>query len=321
MVGLDQVPADRPVMLLPNHQNALLDPLLVAAFAKARRPYFLTRSDVFQGRFLQVLFDTLRMIPIYRFRDGRDTLHRNQEIFDRCAKLLSDGGHLLLFPEANHNLKRRVRPLSKGFTRIVIHTLQQYPDTPLLLLPVGINYQQAEGFPDRVSFIFGSTIEARELFDAKDPAESSRRMKTEVAKQLRQLTTHIEDEATYEQVAGELNDLNADFLQPEAVNRYLNGGSDEVPRFSHHKGVVFLLWDGLFKLLNAPVLLPWRWIARNKVWELEFLSTFRFCFSILAFPVYYLLLFGLLYGLTGAPQAIAVPAALFFHNLIYVKVR
>ena len=321
MIGLDAVPSDRPVMLLPNHQNALLDPLLVAAFAKAKRPYFLTRSDVFQGKFLRTVFNALRMIPIYRLRDGRDTLHRNQEIFDRSSALLARGEQLLLFPEANHHLNRRVRPLSKGFTRIVIHTLQQYPETPLLLLPVGINYQQAEGFPDRVSFIFGQGIEARELYDVTDPAGSSRSMKAAVASQLKELTTHIESEEDYSRIAGKLMGENTDFLNPAAVNAYLKGDSEVLPKVPRRSGMVYKIWDGLFNVLNLPVRLPWGWIARNKVWEPEFLSTFRYCYSLLAFPVYFGLLTGLLYWWMGGPFAIGSTLALFAHNFLYVKFR
>ncbi len=321
MIGLDRVPSDRPVMLLPNHQNALLDPLLVAAFAKAKRPYFLTRSDVFQGRILRTVFDALRMIPIYRLRDGRDTLHRNQEIFDRSSALLAKGEHLLLFPEANHHLNRRVRPLSKGFTRIVIHTLSQHPETPLLLLPVGINYQQAEGFPDRVSFIFGEVIEARGLYDETDLAGSSKRMKAAVASQLKELTTHIESEEDYARLADELAAENTDFLHPAAINAYLKGDSEELPKVPGRSGIAYELWDGIFSLLNLPVRLPWGWIARNKVWEPEFLSTFRYCYSLLAFPVYFGLLTGLLSWWLGGPYAIGITLALFTHNLLYVKFR
>lgn len=321
MEGLDEVPANQPVMLLPNHQNALLDPLLVAAFARAKRPYFLTRSDVFQGTFLRLVFDALRMIPIYRLRDGRDTLHRNQEIFDRCAELLAGREHLLLFPEANHNLRRRVRPLSKGFTRIVIHTLQRYPQTPLLMLPVGINYQQAEGFPDRVSFVFGQPVKAADLYTASDLAGSSKKMKAAVTRQLKELTTHVPDDAHYDTVAAKLERLSADFLKPEGINACLQGGDAPLPKVTARNGWIFHLWDLVFRLLNLPVRLPWKWIARNKVWEPEFLSTFRFCFSLLAFPVYFLLLGLLAHWALGAPWGIGIPLALFAHNFFYVKFR
>ena len=53
--GLENVPQDKPVVFAVNHQNAFLDGILVAL--KLRRPvFFLTRSDVFKGRWIVKLF-------------------------------------------------------------------------------------------------------------------------------------------------------------------------------------------------------------------------------------------------------------------------
>ena len=91
------------------------------------------------------------MIPIYRIRDGRESLKNNQAVFDLCSDLLQQKEAILMFPEANHNLKRRVRPLSKGFTRILFNTLLQAPETDIQIVPVGINYKDAVRFPDQVA--------------------------------------------------------------------------------------------------------------------------------------------------------------------------
>ena len=322
MPGLSEVPSDRPVMLLPNHQNALLDPLLMAAFAKARRPYFLTRSDVFQGKFLKAVFDTLRMIPIYRLRDGRDTLHKNQAIFDRCAELLSKGEHLLLFPEANHNLQRRVRPLSKGFTRIVLHTLKQYPETDLILLPIGINYQRAAGFPDRVAFVFGKPIPAAELFRAAgDEATASKVMKKAVFEELTRLTTHVPPEQDYQEAIARMGPADPDFMYPGGINDFLQGRAADFPSRPPRSNPGLRSWDVVFRILNFPVLWPWGWIARNKIWEPEFISTFRFCFSLLAFPLYLLILFLGIGAWFGWMEGGCIAGGVFLHNLAYVKFR
>ncbi|MDG1572325.1 1-acyl-sn-glycerol-3-phosphate acyltransferase [Robiginitalea sp. M366] len=319
--GMEQVPADKPVVLLPNHQNALLDPLIYAAFARARKPYFLTRSDVFRGGFLEAVFEALRMIPIYRMRDGRHTLKRNAEVFDRCAALLAAGEHLLLFPEANHNLKRQVRPLSKGFTRIVQHAMELHPGLDLQLVPVGINYQDAAGFPDRVTYMFGAPIPASRWKSVKDPNAFAASMKQAVFEVLSQQTTHADPERDYETQIQPLEAKGADFLQPAAVNAYLKGQADALPVRRMKKGGSYRLWDLLFRLVNFPVWLPWRWVARHKVWEPEFLSTFRFGFAIMAFPVYLLLLFLMVGSLAGWVAGLATATLLFLHNLAYVKTR
>ena len=146
-VGLDGIPKKGPLLFLPNHQNALLDALLIAVKC-GRKPYFLTRSDVFSNALFRSLFSFFHMMPVYRLRDGRQTLTKNEEIFQRCSQLLCKGEAVVIFPEANHHLDRRVRPLSKGYTRILFQALELCKDLEILILPVGVNYLRAAEHPD-----------------------------------------------------------------------------------------------------------------------------------------------------------------------------
>jgi len=194
--GLDEVPRNRPVLFLANHQNALLDPLIIAACTDLR-PYFLTRSDVFTNTYLSGFFQFLRMLPIYRLRDGRNTLTKNEAVFAKCTRLLEQQQAIFLFPEANHNLQRRVRPLSKGFTRIICSALDTDPSMDLYLVPIGINYENASAFPDRVAYYFGRAISARDLYDPNDLQGSIAALKQSVFEGLKKGTTHIEDLERY----------------------------------------------------------------------------------------------------------------------------
>ena len=321
MKGIQGVPSDRPVMLLPNHQNALIDALLYAAFARGRRPYFLTRSDVFRNPVLRWLFAGLRMMPIYRLRDGRDTLYRNQAVFRRCATLFAGGEHILLFPEANHSLVRRVRPLSKGFTRILSESFEAYPQLDIQVLPVGVNYQQADGFPDRVAFYFGTPFSAREYWSESTQELAIAPLKERVFDCMTQLTVHIppeEDSAFWE---ARLEQKEVDYLDPREVNTFISGGPAPEPLGRNRRGLSGRIWDFVFRLLNAPVWLPWRRIAANKVPEPEFMSTFRFLFFLLAFPLYYLLLWLVLTLLWSPLGATVAVLGLLLHNLAYVKFR
>ncbi len=319
MHGIDKVPQDRPVMLLPNHQNALIDPLLYAAFARGRKPYFLTRSDVFKNPVLRWLFAGLRMMPIYRMRDGRTTLKKNQAVFQKCATLFDHGEHILLFPEANHSLVRQVRPLSKGFTRILTQSFERFPGLDIAIMPVGVNYQRADGFPDRVAFYFGTPFSAREYWG--DGGLEVTPLKEHVFRSLTQLTVHIppgEDARSRERA---LEALGVDFLDPKGVNEFLSGGPVPKKASPRRNGVASRWWDGAFRILNAPVCQVWRWVAANKVPEPEFMSTFRFLFFLLAFPLYYLLL-GMVLALVWSPAGAGwAVAALFLQNLAYVKYR
>lgn len=321
MEGIGQVPASKPVILLPNHQNALLDPLLYAAFARVRRPYFLTRSDVFKNPLLKRFFGGLRMLPIYRLRDGRETLHRNQEVFAQCAELFSRGEHILLFPEANHNLRRQVRPLSKGFTRILEHALARDPDLDLYVVPIGLNYEQADRFPDRVAFYFGKPFALAEYRGGEGEALRAGALKERVFAALTGLTTHVPSTEDYDAVIGELEGQQVDFLDPHATNRALHEGSGPGrARPSRHP-----FWgraaDLAFRLLNAPFWLPWTLWIKPGVWEPEFMGTFRFLYGLLAYPLWLLLVFAVVAALVGPGTAIAAVVVLVLVNLAYVKWR
>jgi 1-acyl-sn-glycerol-3-phosphate acyltransferase len=107
-IYLEEIPKDKAVMFLSNHQSALLDPLLITVNS-TRKNYFLTRADVFKNRIVKSILTSLQMIPVYRLRDGIRTITKNNEIFSYCSEILMDNNSIILFPEGNHSLNRSVR--------------------------------------------------------------------------------------------------------------------------------------------------------------------------------------------------------------------
>ncbi|MDO1499424.1 1-acyl-sn-glycerol-3-phosphate acyltransferase [Winogradskyella maritima] len=124
--GLENVPKTGAVLFLPNHQKALIDVLLIVTDCH-RKPYFLTRSDVFNKQVLRRFFAFSTNDSDIQMRDGRNQLKNNEAVFKKCTELFENEEAIVLFPEANHNLRRRVRNLSKGFTRIVIPFIKAEP--------------------------------------------------------------------------------------------------------------------------------------------------------------------------------------------------
>jgi len=115
--GLENIPKDKAILFVANHQNALIDPILIASIMP-RELNFLTRADVFNKPLIKALLSTVNMMPIYRIKDGRTGLSKNEEVFEKCHKILNNNGTILIFPEGNHNIQRRLRILSKGFINI-----------------------------------------------------------------------------------------------------------------------------------------------------------------------------------------------------------
>ncbi len=319
--GVNNIPKSGPVLFLPNHQSALLDVLLVATDF-TRKPYFLTRSDVFGKPILIAFFNYLKMIPVYRIRDGRDTLFKNDAIFDVCAQLLEKGEAVTMFPEANHNLKRRVRPLSKGFTRVIFKALERSPELRIQIVPVGFNYKRAIGFPDTVAVHYGEPISIQQLYDAEDLIGSVNKIKNSVSASLETLTTHIEPESHYDEIHSYLESKRIDFVDPKASNELINEWSATkrgTPQTLEPETTRGSLLYPLFVLLNFPVVLLWKLGVKPKVWEAEFTGTLRFATALVGFIGYYSLLFILFTILLSYWWALGLISSLFIFNWLVVK--
>ncbi|WP_282134485.1 lysophospholipid acyltransferase family protein [Seonamhaeicola maritimus] len=286
--NIENIPKDKPVLLLGNHQNALLDPLLIATKG-SRFSFFLTRAAVFKKKFISNLLGSLQMLPVYRIRDGWNNLANNNAIFETCSELLKDGEAIVIFPEGNHNLARRVRPLSKGFTRIVFDTLEKYPDLDLQLVPVGLNYVHAAKFSDSAALFFGKPISAKE-FTSDNRNEGIVKLKSKIQTELMKLTTHIPSD-NYESDLLLLQELNVDFLNPQEVNTCIANSFKDCKIESNSK---FQFLKGIFKiLLIINLIIPyvvWKLLAEPKIVELEFKSTFRFTIALTLVPIWLLVI-------------------------------
>jgi len=287
VVNLHNIPKDKPLLILCNHQNALLDPLIIAI--KYRHfSYFLTRAAVFKSPIIAKILKSLRMLPVYRIRDGFNVISKNNDIFKTCSELLNNNEAVVIFPEGSHNLNRTVRPLSKGFTRIVFDTLALYPTLDLNLIPVGLNYKNPEKFVDEVSIHFGKPIKSQD-FVAYERNDAVVKLKNAVHESISELTTHIPPN-DYEQTLKKLMNLQVDFLNPQAVNNCISSGfiACNTQKKSNLSGIKQFLKVLLIINLWFPYVI-WKRLVEPKIDEIEFISTFRFVVAITLVPFYLLI--------------------------------
>ena len=280
------IPKKGPLLFVSNHNNALVDALLIAT-QSGRFSYFLTRASVFKKPLVNALLRSLNMLPVYRIRDGWNTVSHNTAIFESCSVCLSAGEAVALFPEGNHHINRTVRPLSKGFTRIVFETMARFPSTNLKLIPIGLNYEQADAFADSVTLCFGKALLATDYLGL-DQAAETRRLKNDVWQAITQLTTHIPVD-TYQESLQKLQELGADFLNPEAVNSCLNSDfqSCSFNRLPEPQKLKAFFKFFMIVLLIGPYII-WKFLAEPKIKEVEFVATFRFGLAISLVPLWLL---------------------------------
>lgn len=315
--GKKSVPKGKPVLFIANHQNSLMDALLVV-IDRGICAYFMTRADVFKKPIMRKIFTFLQMLPIYRIRDGKSNMAKNQEVFDRCSELLLEDNYLLIFPEGNHNLKRQVRPLSKGFTRILFSVLEKDPKADIQLVAVGMNYQSAAHFPDRCAHYFGRTIPVQDLYDPEDLPGSAVRIRDTIQEELQTLTTHIGPELDYKATLKALDALGVDYLKPKEVNATLKKLDEAKPKKRGAK-LFSKIFKPLFEILNYPLIGPWRKYIKPKIKEKEFVSSARFLYSMVFYPLFYVLLFLIVWLVSGPMVALLIVLGYILFNAIYVK--
>jgi 1-acyl-sn-glycerol-3-phosphate acyltransferase len=285
-IYLEKIPKDKAILFLGNHQNALLDPLLLTVKSN-RINHFLTRAAVFKNLTVSKILNSVQMLPVYRMIDGVNTIQKNKSIFTFCTQLLRDKKSIVLFPEGSHSLLRKVRPLKKGAARIIEETLQNYPTTEILIIPVGVNYQSPTRYGDSMSVYFGHHISPNNYWNGTNLDMQG--LNKELSENLKTLTTHIKSSSDYDISLKKLEKLKVDFTSPIEVNECLKNNF----KYSGKKeqtSVVFLMMSFLIKLFYFIPYLIWKKVAYPKIKEKEFVGTFRYALIITLAPLHLILM-------------------------------
>ena len=277
--GKENIPKDKPVILVANHQNALIDPLLIATHTQLK-PYFLTRAAAFKNPLISKMLHFIRMLPVYRVRDGFSSIQKNESTFSQTFKILKDNGTVIIFAEGNHSLERHLRPLSKGFTRMAFGVKEMYPNIEPVILPVGINFSAHKRSGSIVRLIFGESIPVD--MSAKETAFLTKKVHSSIKK----LTVDIPSD-NYEIQLKVLLEERVDLSSPSAVSEYYETHEVKSPIKEPSS-----IPNKLMKIYHFPLLLLWLWV-KPKIDDIVFYSTFKFligfCFALLWYSVLILL--------------------------------
>ncbi|MCH2213875.1 MAG: lysophospholipid acyltransferase family protein [Flavobacteriales bacterium] len=193
--GEENLPMEGPVLLAPNHQNAFMDALLPATLCP-RIIHFLVRADVFKSSLARKFFESIHMMPVYRQRDGIQNLAKNEETFEKCYEILRSGQTLLLFPEATHEGVRKLRPLSKGFSRILFGALEGHEDLDIQVVPYGLNYSNYSDSQSTVLISYGKPISVQDYHDQfiESKPKAMNMLKNDLFEALSKEIIHVEGE-------------------------------------------------------------------------------------------------------------------------------
>ena len=298
------LPMDGAAILAGNHQNAILDSMTLAS-SSPRIPYTLSRASLFNNRLWAAYLRALRMIPIYRFRDGFGGMRKNAEVFERFVKILEDDEWLLIFPEGNHELRYTIRRLQKGIARIVFAAQDAEGwkrDIPII--PVGLQYESHTRFGSRLLIQFGppvSTLAFKDLH-TENPKEAERALTQRVSDDLKSLLILLPpDDEGYDGAVQRWNSNKGrfpDLMDQFSSDREIVSGGAEPPagaalkKSRWQKLAGYLLSVPGF-VLHSPTILLTLTLEKVFIRDPYLVPAARFAAGVLFVPLWYLGAMGL----------------------------
>jgi len=198
--GTENIPKDKPVLIAPNHQNALMDALAII-FAVDKQLVFLARSDIFQNSLIAKILFFLKILPVYRMRDGKEKLKLNEMIYNKTIQVLKQNRPVVIFPEAQHINKKHLRKLKKGIQRIAFKLEEDNNyKADIRIVPTGIYYSNYWIFRSKLYVSFGKPISLKDYFDEykKDPVKTMLNFGNILHEKIQEQIIHIKDLQTHD---------------------------------------------------------------------------------------------------------------------------
>ncbi len=160
IVGQEKLAADGPLILVSNHPNTFMDPLLIAIYTK-QRVGFIANGTLFRNPLLARVFAFFHMIPIYRKVDLRlGEKKDNNATFIKCHEYLDTGNTFLIFPEGTSHHELKLREIKTGTARIALsYEVSKQFRSGLKILPISLDYSDAIRFRSVVTMHVETPIE------------------------------------------------------------------------------------------------------------------------------------------------------------------
>ena len=155
VVGKENIPDRGPLLIAVNHQNALVDSLIVG-WVVPRKITMTAKATLTENPLIAFLFKLLHVVPLRRVSDeARKTngspidRSRNREAFGDIMDLLGRSGAVLIFPEGKSHNELGLEPLKTGLARLALQARGQDAIEGIRILPLGLVFED-KGTPGTV---------------------------------------------------------------------------------------------------------------------------------------------------------------------------
>ena len=130
---------------------------------------FLVRGDMFENPFMNWFLRSTHQIPIFRFVDGFSKMKENSNSLSEVTQKISEGNTILIFAEGSTLAAYKCRPIQRGTAKIAFKTFEEFPNTEIEILPVGINMSSFTDAGGEVILNVGEPFSAKPYFENFDP--------------------------------------------------------------------------------------------------------------------------------------------------------
>ena len=201
--GIENLPKDGYSIWAANHTNALMDPMVMLSTSKQPK-VFVARADIFKKKNVVKILSFLKVMPIYRIRDGIEAVKHNNESIEIATNVILDHVPFVIYPEATHRPKHSLLKLSKGIFHIAESVIEKAKDgKPVYIQPIGIEYGDYFRFRSTVLIRFGKPFNITEYLnehsDQPQPV-TMLNMREVLTRKLAELIVYIPDDEDYDAV-------------------------------------------------------------------------------------------------------------------------
>ncbi len=200
--GKDNLDFSVPTILAPNHQNALMDAMAVIGTLE-RQLVFVARADIFKKKFIARILYFLKILPVYRIRDGYEHLKQNDDTFHDLLRVMEHRNGVVILPEGSHAEYRKLRQLKKGVCRIAFQTAEAGSfSKEIHIVPVGLEYSHYWRFRQVLTVVYGHPIRVSEYYASfkENPNRAIVELRDRLSEEMKKVMVHIEDEENYEAI-------------------------------------------------------------------------------------------------------------------------
>lgn len=163
VTGAECVPMRGPAILAANHNNALVDALLVGT-AVRRKVRLTAKATLLAHPLTRWIAAGVGIVPLRRIADerapggGSPNTERNTQAFTAILDTLAAGGLVLIFPEGKSHSEPSLAPLKTGCARIALQAHLERGIPHLQIIPVGLTFEQKGTPRSRVLVQFAPPI-------------------------------------------------------------------------------------------------------------------------------------------------------------------